>query len=207
MKADAQLVAQVQKSARIRCGAFLDVETTGLSPVRNEILELAIILFAFDEQSGRITGILEEYVGLREPDCDIPSDAIAIHGITEEMVKGHRLDEERIQDMLNRAEFVVAHNARFDYGFVVRLFPGVASKPWLCSMSQISWRAYGYPSKGLQSLLAAHCIPVDTAHRAAADCRGALLLLNHVNPRGDTYLRELLQYLSNPAVGMPAASA
>ena len=68
-------------------------------------------------------------------------------------------------------------------------------------------RAYGYPSKGLQSLLAAHCIPVDTSIVRPLIVAGALLLLNHVNPRGDTYLRELLQYLSNPAVGMPAASA
>ncbi|MGI6082933.1 MAG: exonuclease domain-containing protein [Limnochordia bacterium] len=205
-RAEAHL-PQRKESDRIGCGAFLDVETTGLSPVQNEILELAIILFAFDEQTGRITGILEEYVGLREPTCDIPPDAIAIHGITQEMVKGHRLHGERIQDILNRAGFVIAHNARFDYGFVVRLFPEAASKPWLCSMSQIGWRAYGYRSRGLQNLLAAHRIQIDTAHRAAADCRGALTLLNQISPRGDTYLSELLRSLANPAVGMPIASA
>ncbi|MGI6611955.1 MAG: exonuclease domain-containing protein [Limnochordia bacterium] len=203
----AHLVQREGAAGRIGCGAFLDVETTGLSPTRNEIVELAIILFAFDELTGRITGTLDEYVGLREPECEISQDAIAVHGITEAMVKGRRLSESRIRAVLDRAEFVVAHNAPFDYGFVIRLFPEAAAKPWLCSMRQVNWRAYGYRSRGLQSLLAAHAIPVDVAHRAADDCRGALHLLNHASPRGLTYFDELLQSLANPAVGMPIVPA
>lgn len=188
-------------------GAFIDVETTGLSPATHEILELAIVLFGYDERTGCITGTLDEYVGFREPDAEIPADATAVHGITEAMVKGHGLNESRIRTILDRAEFLVAHNAVFDYGFVVRLFPEAAFKPWLCSMRQVNWRSHGYSSRGLQNLLAAHAIQVGTAHRAADDCRGALRLLNHDGSRGTTYFSELLQSLDSPAVGEPVVPA
>ena len=105
------------------------------------------------------------------------------------MVKGHILCGKRIRDVLSRAEFMVAHNARFDYEFVVRLFPEAAQRSWLCSMSQVDWRRHGYYSRGLQNLLAAHAIPVrGSAHRAGSDCRGALALLDHCGASGNTYL-------------------
>lgn len=173
--------------------AFIDVETTGLHPGRDEILELAIVLFAFDRATGVVVGIVDEYVGLREPSRSIPRQATAVHGITRRMVRGRRLDDDRVRTLLAQAEFVVAHNARFDYGFVCRLYPEAANKPWLCSMEGVDWRRHGYPSRGLQRLLAAHGIPVRRAHRAGADCKAALVLLSHQR-NGQTYLQELLAH-------------
>ena len=49
----------------------IDVETTGLSPYTNEIIELGLVLFAFNRQTGKIIEVLEEYTGLREPVCSI----------------------------------------------------------------------------------------------------------------------------------------
>nr|PZN39899.1 MAG: DNA polymerase III subunit epsilon [Bacillota bacterium] len=172
--------------------AFVDVETTGLDPGHHEVLELAIVLFAFDRETGTIVGILDEYVGLREPSRPIPREATAVHGITRRMVKGRRLDDDRVRTLLNQAEVIIAHNARFDRAFISRLYPEAARKVWLCSMRGVDWARHGYRSRGLQHLLAAHGIKVDTAHRAGADCRAALALLNCRGREGDTYLRELL---------------
>lgn len=91
--------------------AFVDVETTGFSPERDEIIELAAVLFAFSPETGEIYGILDEYVGFREPTRSIPRAATARHGITRRMVKGHQLDAGRIKEILDRAGFIVAHNA------------------------------------------------------------------------------------------------
>lgn len=182
--------------------ALVDVETTGLSPSRHEVLEIAVLLFAFRRDSGEIAGLVDEYIGLREPRRRyIPYGATAIHGITYDMVQGRSLDDERILELFGRAEFLVAHNASFDYGFVARMYPEVNQKPWLCSMRQVNWRQYGFPSRGLQPLLAAHGIHPETAHRAAADCRAVLALLNRPSPQGNTYFQELLLGLQAPAVG------
>lgn len=176
----------------------IDVETTGLDADKHEILELAITLFLFRRTSGQIVRIKDEYVGLREPSRNIPIEATAVHGICEEMVRDRRLDDYQIMSLINQAEFIVAHNSRFDHAFVTRLYPETARKIWLCSMLQIDWRRHGFSSIGLQNLLKNHRLSLKTAHRAQSDCQAILLLLNSRNPQGEFYLKELLSHLPSP---------
>ncbi len=175
-----------------RKAAFIDVETTGLNPAHEEIIELAITLFAFDGESGKILGIIDQYIGLREPSCSISRGAYMVHRISNQAVQGRILDRVKIESLISQADFLIAHNAGFDKGFVGKMFPVALSKPWYCSMNGIKWYQKGFPSKALQKLLTAHQIRVDQAHRAGADVRACLMLLSLMNQNGTTYLQEML---------------
>jgi len=174
---------------RLRLAAFIDVETTGLSTAEDEVVELAIALFAFDPESGEIAGIVDEYVGLRDPGRPIPAAASAVHGIRDADVRGKRLDGRRIRSLIDRAEFLVAHNAPFDRGFVERLFPDIRGKRWHCSMNGVPWKRLGFASRGLQYLLHEHHIRVERAHRGLDDVRGALSLLALTDSSGRCYFK------------------
>lgn len=190
-------VRQLPKLDRVgqglRVAAYIDVETTGLSPAFDEVVEFAIVLFAFDPVTGDIAGIVDEYVGLRDPGRPIPPEATAVHGIRDADVRGKRLDDRRIRSLIERAEFLVAHNAPFDRGFVERLFPEARGKPWHCSMREVPWKALGFASRGLQKLLAAHDIRVSRAHRGLDDVHGALTLLASAGPSGRCYFRYIVE--------------
>ncbi len=173
--------------------AIVDVETTGLDAGEDEILELAIVLFDFDRATGKVGSIREQYVGLREPECQISKEASSVHGITRNMVKGQFLDIDRIQSMLDRAEEVIAHNASFDKSFVRQLFPSEGSRWWLCSMSGIDWRRRGHASRKLQDLAEFYGIRTNGAHRALADVMMIHQMLGHSNGYGRSYLADLLQ--------------
>jgi ATP-dependent DNA helicase PIF1 len=166
--------------------ACIDVETTGLNSRYDEIVELAMVLFSYD-QSG-ITGIVDSYTGLREPNCDISSGAYGVHGLSLETLAGHQLDTAKIREMIEKADFLVAHNASFDRGFVTKMFPPAKKKKWLCSMSGISWRG----SRALQEQLSRHDIAPGQAHRALADVEGLLSLLSLQNDLGITYFTEMI---------------
>lgn len=176
--------------ADLQYGAFIDVETTGLDPTYDQIIEMAVVLFAFRSGTGEILGIVDTYSGLQEPTVPISPGAQRVHGIRMEDVRGKRLDRDRIQSLLTRAGILIAHNAKFDRGFVQRLFPEVARKPWYCSMSGIDWYGKGYRSRGLQELLRQHGIRPGKAHRALDDAKAAVTLLGRGNP--EPYLKELL---------------
>lgn len=173
--------------------ALIDVETTGLSPLKHEVIELAICLFEVNPDQGHIHRIVDVYTGLREPARPIPPAASAIHGLVNEDVRGKRLDTERIGALIHQADVIIAHNASFDYGFVTRLFPAAAQKPWLCSMRHIPWRSYGLEKKSLAYLLEQHGLINDQAHRAKDDVAATLKLLATKNSKGRTYLKDLLE--------------
>lgn len=179
--------------ASVGIAGFLDVETTGFSPVSDEVVEFALCLFEFRRDTGEITGIVDQYVGLREAVKSIPRAASRVHGIYQNDVRGKRLDHSHIEAMLHRAEFLVAHNASFDRGFVAQLFPICGKKPWLCSMRGINWKKKGFASAALQKLLEAHQINVQRAHRADDDVKAAIKLLAQFDKNGKIYFQELLE--------------
>jgi DNA polymerase III subunit epsilon len=165
----------------------IDVETTGLSSHKDEIVELALVLFRYDDLG--ITGIVDSYSSLREPSCPISREAYRAHGLSKQKLKGRRLDEERILNMIGQTDFLVAHNASFDRGFITTMFPSLNGKRWYCSMSGVKWSG----GKNLQRLLSVHGIEVEQAHRALDDVHGVINLLSKDNRNGKTYFAEMLQ--------------
>lgn len=173
--------------------AIVDTETTGLDPRRHEVVELAIVLFAFDRHRGHVYGVVDEYSGLRESQRPITKAAQQVHGITQDDVRGCRIDGARVHALLSQAEFLVSHNAAFDCAFLARLFPMVLQKPWLCSMNGVAWYRRGHTSKSLAALLRDHGVPMTNAHRALDDARSTLVLLSLPGPEGEANLSELLR--------------
>jgi DNA polymerase III subunit epsilon len=67
-----------QPGQRLAC--VVDVETTGLG-ADDEVIELALVLFAFDDV-GQVAGIVDQYCALQQPTRPIPAEATTVNGIT-----------------------------------------------------------------------------------------------------------------------------
>jgi DNA polymerase III epsilon subunit family exonuclease len=91
----------------------IDLETTGLSPLMDRIIELSAIKVT---PSG-----IELFDELINPEIEIPENTIAIHKITNEMVQGKPTIQEVLPKYLPFADGlpIIAHNARFDLGFIL----------------------------------------------------------------------------------------
>ena len=161
---------------------ILDTETTGLSHESDRIIELAMLLVSVDAATGRPFGPVETFEGFEDPGMPIPEVAKQVTGITDEMVRGQRLDDARVQALIERADLVVAHNAGFDRPFVEARFPGFAHKPWACSFADIDWKAQGAESAKLGALAQDRGWFYD-AHRALVDCHALLQVL--ASPQAD----------------------
>lgn len=166
------------------CVALLDTETTGLFPASDRIVEIAVLLLRVARDTGRTLEILDRYEGLQDPGRPIPWEAMAVHGITDAMVRGQRIDASRVRELLGRAELLVAHNSGFDKGFVAQVVPEAAQMCWACSCRGIPWRALfpQAPNARLQDLAEAFGVPKGTAHRAMGDVETTLNLLSLPHP-------------------------
>ena len=158
-----------------RLGLFVDVETTGLDPVRHEIIELAMVPFVYG-LDGRIFELGEPFHELRQPAEPIPPEVTAITGITDDMVAGKVIDPEGVAAFAARVSLVVAHNAGFDRRFLERFCGTFSTKPWACSMSQVPWTEEGHEGVKLTYLASSAGFFYDK-HRAVHDCLAAIELL------------------------------
>ena len=174
--------------------AVVDTETTGLYPSHDRLVEIAVMLLEVDGASGRLVRVLETYQELNDPGMPIPAIATSIHGITNAMVKGRRIDADRVTRLLEAADLVVAHNSGFDKGFVRQVVPGVDAMVWGCSCRGIPWRRlYGFlENTRLQHLAARLAVRTGTAHRAMGDVETTVNLILLEDPDGRTHLAHLI---------------
>ncbi|MGK0551657.1 PolC-type DNA polymerase III [Enterococcus faecalis] len=90
-----------------------DVETTGLSAVYDTIIELAAVKM----HKGNIIETFEQFI---DPGHPLSQTTIHLTGITDEMVRGSKSEEEvlRMFKEFSKGSILVAHNASFDMGFL-----------------------------------------------------------------------------------------
>ena len=94
----------------------LDVETTGLSPWKGDrVIEIGAVALEDGD-------LMAEFSTLIQVPRTIPFCASQIHGITDEMLIGQPTPEEIFPalDAFISDSILVAHNARFDLGFLRR---------------------------------------------------------------------------------------
>ncbi len=105
--------------------AVVDVETTGVNPQLDHVVEVACVVVHGWKR-------IETFSTLVDPGRAIPATASAVHHLTDAHVRGApRLETivDRLRE-LTRDAVVVAHNAAFDRRFLAFLH----DRPWLCSM-------------------------------------------------------------------------
>ncbi|WP_051583465.1 3'-5' exonuclease [Sphingomonas sp. RIT328] len=180
-----------------RLGIVLDVETTGIDAAADEIIELAMVPFAYTID-GQVLGTLAPFHSYRQPKTPIPEEITALTGITDEMVAGQAIDAEAVAAFIANAGIVIAHNARFDRRFVERSWGCFADIAWGCSMAQVDWRAEGFEGTKLGYLLAGIGFFHD-GHRATDDCHATIALLGATLPSGSTGLDALLRCARAPS--------
>ena len=161
---------QLEKTA-----ILLDVETTGLDPARDEIIELGMVKFTY-LPDGRIGRVVDTFSCFNQPSIAIPPEITALTGITEEMVAGHRLEDDRISQFASDAVVIIAHNAGFDRKFMERYAPLFEHKAWACSVSEVEWRSHGFEGSRLSYLLMKAGL-FHEAHRAVDDCLALMEIL------------------------------
>lgn len=196
--------AEATDGRRLLKGIVLDTETTGLNTALCKVIELGMILFEFDPETGQLHRVLKVFDELEDPGIPIPPETTAVHHITDDMVRGKRINDQEVRSLLADASVVIAHNAAFDRPFVEQRWPEFENKAWVCSIKDIDWKAEGLGSAKLEYLLQTQGYFYE-AHRAEMDCWALLELLHMVLPQSQQpVLLHLLETLNQSQVRLSA---
>lgn len=146
--------------------AFVDLETTGANPVRDRITEIGVIEVDGDS--------VRSWSTLINPERPIPEFIQQLTGIRNEMVADaptFRAIADALAQRLAGRVFV-AHNARFDYGFLKNEFQRLGRRfqaDVLCTVRLSRALFPQHPRHNLDSLIERHGLRPLDRHRALAD--------------------------------------
>jgi len=185
---------------------ILDTETTGLDQRNERIIELAMLSVLVDTATGQPVGSVTTYEAFEDPGKPIPPAITEITGIDDSMVRGQRIDDARVTELVQAADLIVAHNAGFDRPFVEARWPVFATRAWNCSFAGIDWKAQGSGSAKLEFLAHERGWFYD-AHRALMDCHALLQVLVAPLKSGQSGLQQLLQGATQTRYKLRATSA
>lgn len=196
---DASLEHPALSGPTVRRAAIVDTETTGTDPATDKVIELAVVVFEYCHVTGAVGRVLGSYDALEDPGVPIPPSSTAIHGITDAMVAGHRIDDAAVAKLLDGVGLVIAHNAGFDRKFLEPRLPVFASLPWGCSWQEVPWSEAGIESSKLEYLAYRHGFFYE-GHRAEVDCLALLEVLRQpFGETGATALKQLLESARTPS--------
>jgi DNA polymerase-3 subunit epsilon len=149
--------------------AFVDIETTGCQPGVHRVIDVAVIGATGDRLDF-------EWQTLVHPGVRISSGITALTGIDDEMIADAPPFERVAKQLRERlaGRVFVAHNARFDYGFLRREFARMGDAwraPNLCTV-RLSRTLYpDMPRHNLDAVMEHHGLSIDKRHRAMPDAQ------------------------------------
>ena len=181
--------------------AFVDLETTGTDAGDDRITEVGIV--RVDEGA-----YVSEWSTLVNPECRIPAAIQVLNGITSSMVAAAPNFRQVAAEIASRLAgcVFVAHNARFDYGFLKHEFARLDrsfTARVLCTV-KLSRRLYPeYGCHNLDAVIERHGLAVAARHRALGDARILWQFIQHIyrdKPAAeiDAALRRILKTPSMP---------
>jgi DNA polymerase III subunit epsilon len=158
--------------------AIVDTETTGTSPAYNRVIEIAIVRV----EAGKV---VETFQSLVNPECEIEPIIESVTGISSaELSTSPRFEDvaDQVTDLLQGAIFI-AHNVRFDYGFIRNEFKRLNRKfsaRCLCTVT-LSRKLYpNFAHHDLSSLVERYGLACEQRHRALPDAMAAFEFMRYI---------------------------
>ncbi len=148
---------------------FLDIETTGGTPLNSRVLEIGALRMENNT-------IVDTFSQLIQPEQQVPWWITKLTGITDEMV----WDAPTFQGVASSLELFlsdaifVAHNVNFDYGFIKAEFERIGGSFTMDRLCTVKLSRALYPKQkrhNLDSVIEAHNIQVESRHRALDDAK------------------------------------
>jgi DNA polymerase-3 subunit epsilon len=155
----------------------IDLETTGLSPKSDRVLEIAVI------QTSVLGEPLAYWSSLINP--GVPVGATEIHGIKDSDVLGFPTFESIADELFARlkGQAISAHNARFDLGFLKNEFARsgwiLPEVPTVCTMEASKYFLPQLTQRRLSDCAKAIGLNESVSHRALSDASTTVGLLNY----------------------------
>lgn len=175
-----------------------DIETTGLSPTRDRIIELGAVLFNNGKK-------VKTFSSLVNCGVDISNDAESVNGITKEMIRNAPNEYEVFSNLIKflgeamQGKIIMcAHNASFDFGFLYNTFLRLGIKSDIKYVDTLSLsRKYikdveNYQQRTLEEYLG---LKNEMAHRAVYDAENCGEILSFILEKtNDEFEAETLKY-------------
>jgi DNA polymerase-3 subunit epsilon len=163
---------------------FVDVETTGSSPERERVTEVGLVTVDIDGSDVRVT----EWSSLVNPGMPIPAEIQWLTGITNDMVRDAPAFADLAQDLYDRLDgaVFVAHNARFDYGFLRAEFMRAGHNFHARTLCTVRLSRHLYPDRSphtLDAIIDRFGLGGEQRHRALGDARVLWRLLQKLAER------------------------
>ena len=147
----------------------LDIETTGLSPVYDDIIEIS----ALRVEDGKITDSFSEIINIRRP---LPPFISSLTGITDAMIAGGSEAEDVLARFLDFTgdSVIMGHNVNFDINFLydncMARLGAVFSNPYVDTLTIARKLLPQLPHHRLDDLMRYYGIRARDTHRALHDC-------------------------------------
>lgn len=162
-----------------RVYAVIDVETTGGTAGHDRVTEIGLVKLQYGREITRYTTLIN-------PQRRIPAFISKLTGITDAMVATAPVFADIAAELWQQLQgcIFVAHNVRFDYGFIRAEFARCGYQlqlPQLCTVVESRRYFPGLASYSLGNLAAHFSLELKQHHRALADAAAAAELLLLIN--------------------------
>jgi len=180
---------------------FLDLETTGMTATHERITEIGLVEVA----NGEFVGSWSQLVN---PQKSIPPFIQSLTGISNEMVEDAPTFEQLAPGLFERlhGKVLVAHNARFDYGFLKNEFArlGMSYRSRVLCTAKLSRKLFPeYRRHNLDSLIERWSLRCSARHRALGDAEVLWQFLQKLYARVDVSLIDDAMQAQMAAPGLP----